>query len=233
MDQSTDLEFSFAKLVAMGDSLGMRTLMATFFPCLVVCCFLASDSPLRAESEKKPLFNGKDLTGWKSVGSAVWRVVGEKIRGGQDGDPKRSGLLMTETTFKDFEIELDFKIDEHGKYNSGLYLRHERGKRQRRGYQVNIGRGAAEEYVGLYTDRWLDKGDEHDAYRKILEWNHLRVSARGNHIQVWLNGHQIVDHIDKNATPDLLAPGVIAIQTYGAEGHAGWVEFKNIFIREF
>lgn len=176
------------------------------------------------------LFDGKTLDKWQSVGSAVWSIKEERLVGGQNGDPKRSGLIMTKASFRDFDLTLDFKIDEHGKYNSGVYLRHGVGERRRRGYQVNIGRGAAEEYVGLYTDQWLDKGDEKDAYRKVLDWNQLRIRAVGNHIQVWLNGHKIVDHKDLDATEEMLQSGAIALQTYGAEGHAGWVEFRNISI---
>lgn len=199
--------------------------------CLFVLGFLAGEA-LAAEGGKQSLFNGKDLSGWNTRGSAIWSVEEGRIKGGQNGDPKRSGLLMTEAVFQDFELDLEFKIDEHGKYNSGVYLRHGVGERRRRGYQVNIGRGAAEEYVGLYTDKWLDKGDEHDEFRKVLEWNKLRIRAVGSHIQVWLNGHLIVDHRDHEATDDFLNPGVIAFQTYGAEGHAGWVEFRNLSILE-
>ena len=59
------------------------------------------------------LFDGKDLSAWTSVGSAVWRVADGVIAGGQDGDPRKSGLLMTKDQFKDFELELEFMIDEH------------------------------------------------------------------------------------------------------------------------
>ena len=66
---------------------------------------------------------------------------------------------MTKEQFKDFELELEFMIDEHGKYNSGVYLRNDPGKGGRTGYQVNIGRGQAEEYTaGIFTDHWLAKG---------------------------------------------------------------------------
>ena len=183
-----------------------------------------------AEGKQLALFNGEDLSGWKTIGSAVWTVKDGRILGGQNGNATHSGLLMTESVYKDFELDLEFKIDEHGKYNSGVYLRHGIGERRRRGYQVNIGRGEAEEYVGLYTDKWLDKGDEHDEFRKVLQWNKLRIRAVANHIQVWLNGHQIVDYLDMEATEEFLSPGVIAFQTYGAEGHDGWVEFRNLSI---
>jgi hypothetical protein len=141
-----------------------------------------------ATSDWLPLFNGRDLEGWRQQGSARWRVEDGVIVGGQEGDPGRSGLLSTVEQFQDFELELEFMIDEHGKYNSGVYLRNDPKERGRTGYQVNIGRGAAEEYcAGLFTDRWLAKGDEHDTIRRKLAWNQLRILARGGHIEVTLN----------------------------------------------
>lgn len=180
----------------------------------------------------RDLFNGRDLSNFNQIGSARWRVEDGVIVGGQDGDPKRSGLLTTKEQFKDFELELEVMIDEHGKYNSGVYLRNEPGRGGRSGYQINIGRGQAEEYfAGLFTDKWLDKGDEHDAIRKKLDWNKLRILARGAHIEVELNGQKVVDYTDPQPPDKYLQPGVIAFQTYGAEGHAGWVKYRNIRIR--
>lgn len=179
------------------------------------------------------LFNGRDLDGWVPVGRAEWRVEEGVIVGGQDGDPRRSGLLTTKKTYRDFELHLEFKIDEHGKYNSGVYLRNDSGTGRRSGYQVNIGRGEAGEYCGgLYTDRWLAKGDEKDTIRMKLEWNTLRIRAVGPRVQVDLNGKRVVDFTDPDPHPKVLQRGVIGLQTYGAEGHAGWVKFRNIRIRE-
>ena len=181
----------------------------------------------------RPLFNDKDLSGWTTVGSAVWKVEEGVIVSGQDGDPKRSGLLMTKEQFKDFELVLEFMIDEHGKYNSGVYLRQEPGRGGRTGYQVNIGRGQAEEYTaGIFTNRWLAKGDEKDKIRKPLDWNTLRILAKGGHIVVHLNGVKVSDYDDPQPAERFLKPGVIALQTYGAEGHAGWVKFRKIRLRE-
>ena len=193
---------------------------------------------LAAASDKdgagwRELFNGKDLDNWTQIGSAKWRVEDGVIVGGQEGDPRRSGLLQTKEQFKDFELELEAAIDEHGKYNSGVYLRNDpAGKGGRSGYQINLGRGQAEEYfAGLFTDRWLDKGDENDTIRKPLDWNKLRILANGGHIEVVLNGVKVVDYTDPNPPEKFLRKGVIAFQTYGAEGHAGWVKFRNIRIR--
>jgi hypothetical protein len=187
----------------------------------------------RGEEGWKTLFDGKDLESWTQNGSAVWKVEDGVIVGGQDGDPKRSGVLATKDAFKDFELELEFMIDEHGKYNSGVYLRNERRSAGRSGYQVNIGRGAAQEYCGgIFTNQWLAKGDEKDVIRKKLEWNKLRIVARGAHIVVDLNGQRVSDFTDPKPPEKFLQEGVIALQTYGAEGHAGWVKFRNIRIRE-
>jgi type 1 glutamine amidotransferase len=192
----------------------------------------ASDKPQQS-GEWRSLFNGKDLTGWKAIGSAVWKVEDGVIIGGQDGDPKKAGLLTTVEQFKDFELSLDFMIDEHGKYNSGVYLRNTPGNGGRTGYQVNIGRGAAEEYCGgIFTTEWLAKGDEKDAIRKVKEWNSMRILAKGGHITVDLNGRNVADFNDPKPDTKLLQKGVLGLQTYGAEGHAGWVKFREIRIRE-
>ena len=66
------------------------------------------------EPPRDPAHGDLDLAG------AAWRCG---FVGSQDGDPKRSGLLMTKEQFRDFELRLDFMIDERGKYNSGVYLR--------------------------------------------------------------------------------------------------------------
>src|SRR4029434_1024626 len=143
---------------------------------LVTC--LWSHANAFAAAAWQSLFDGRTLEHWTPLGSAQWRVEDGVIVGGQDGDPRRSGLLTTQDHFQDFELDLEFMIDEHGKYNSGVYLRNDPKERGRTGYQVNIGRGAAEEYcAGLFTDRWLAKGDEKDTIRRKLDWNTLRIVA--------------------------------------------------------
>jgi len=179
----------------------------------------------------KILFNGKNLDGWNVQGDAVWRVEEGSLWGGQDGDTSRSGLLLTEESFQDFELELEFMIDEHGKYNSGIYLRNDPHQAGWTGFQVNIGRAEAGEYCGLYHKDWLHKGDELDEVRKKMDWNHYRILARGARVLVFLNGVEIVDYEDPDPEPGLLQSGCIGLQTYGAEGHDGWVRFRNIRIR--
>lgn len=202
---------------------------------LLLICFFALTA--RAENVEfqpwRELFNGKDIDNWKVVGKAIWKAEDGVLVGGQFGDPKRSGLIHTAESFTDFELELEFQIDEHGKYNSGVYLRNDPGTAARTGYQVNIGRGAAGEFCGgVYTTDWLAKGDETDTIRKPNEWNKFRIRVIGAKLEVDLNGKRIVTLDDPKPDPKFLQKGVIGFQTYGAEGHSGWVKFKNIRIRE-
>ena len=213
----------------------MRIIAPALFALLISCA-----APQGADDAGwKPLFNGKDLNGWVSNGSAVWRAQDGVIAGGQDGDPKRSGVLTAPGQYQDFELSLEFLIDEHGKYNSGVYIRNDPGHQGQNTYQINIGRGAAGEYCGGVVIRkpkggidWLGKGDEKDEIRKPNEWNSMSILARGAHLVVHLNGVKIVDVTEPNPPPRNLAKGVISFQTYGAEGYAGFVKFRNLRIRE-
>ena len=182
------------------------------------------------QAEELSLFPTNSIDDWTSKGSAKWTYQDGVLSGGQDENPKRSGLLISKAKFQDFDLSLEFNIDEHGKYNSGIYLRYHPEQKGDR-LQVNIGRGAADEPVGLYLNDWLDKGDAKDEHRKPNEWNSLRIKALGPHIQVWLNDQKIVDFNDAKRLAKYLSTGHLAIQTYGAEGHAGWVKFRKMTIK--
>ena len=73
--------------------------------------------------EWKPLFNGKDLTGWTVAAGrgganasattpppSPWKVENGVLIGGQGA----RGSLVTTEQYKDFELELDFMLAEHG-----------------------------------------------------------------------------------------------------------------------
>ena len=196
--------------------------------------FLAFLLPLAPGDKKIDLLKGDVLDQWEAFGKAEWKVNDGVLEGGQGGDPKRSGVLVTKDTFLNFDLRFEYLIDEHGKYNSGVYFRRGKTKDDRKGpsYQLNLGRGTAGEFVGLFLDRWLDKGDEEDRIRKPKEWNKVRLLVVGPKIKAWLNDERIVEYVDPDPRPDLARAGTIALQTYGAEGHAGWVKFRKMSIRK-
>jgi hypothetical protein len=224
----------------------------------------------QAAGEWKPLFNGKDLTGWTVAAGrgggtapasppAQWKVENGVLVGGQGTG---RGSLVTDEQYKDFELEFDFMLTELGTkcsaeligekqenasedksclYNSGVTFR--------TGYQVNIGRREAGEFIGIVVHRkapgairgnvlWLSTGDEKfPGLRKKEGWNHLQISAKGPEITVRLNGKQISDVKDDPTDPAEARwkeAGPISLQwpPAGESGGAqGSIKYRNMRIR--
>src|SRR5262245_12561742 len=73
-----------------------------------------------------PLFNGKDLSGWKTMGKdpSAWKVVDGVLSNDavqEDGKHKSYANLRTEREFEDFNLQVEFRVPADG--NSGVYLR--------------------------------------------------------------------------------------------------------------
>ena len=62
------------------------------------------------------LFNGKDLSGWKAMGENQWVVEDGVLK-----SPKSGANLVTESTFNDFKLHVEFRYPAGS--NSGVYLR--------------------------------------------------------------------------------------------------------------
>jgi len=67
-------------------------------------------------SKAVSLFNGKDLSGWKTNGENQWVV-----KNGILTSPKAGSNLITEQKYRDFKLHVEFKYPKGG--NSGVYLR--------------------------------------------------------------------------------------------------------------
>jgi hypothetical protein len=187
-----------------------------------------------------PLFNGKDLTGWKvneGGNMAVWGAEnGVLYVNGRGG-----GWLMTEKEYGDFELRLEFKFPEKG--NSGVALRS--------AMKGDPAFGAGIE-IQLLDDVWHKRNfkglkptqltgsiydvvpPSADALKSIGEWNAMRIVAKGRHITVMLNGTEVVsadldDYKDKVGTH----PGMLHEKGHlGLQSHDGRVEFRKIEIKE-
>ena len=86
---------------------------------------------------------------------------------------------------------------------------------------------------------WLDRGDDKfPNLRKKEDWNRLRISAKGPHLTVFLNGTKICDVMDDPTDPAEARwkePGPISIQWPPAGesgGFAGYVKYRNVRVRE-
>lgn len=145
------------------------------------------------------LFDGQHLDQWRgyqrSDVPAAWRVENGALAfvpGSEGGD------LVTRDQFGDFELELEWKISEGG--NSGIFYRAGEDHPQ-------VWESAPEMQV-LDDARHPDgrspltsAGANYalypvtiDATRPVGEWNRVRIVARGNHIEHWLNGRKVVEY---------------------------------------
>ena len=64
------------------------------------------------------LLNGSDLSGWNVVGDANWRVEDRAARADRS---TAASFLVSEDSFGDFDLELEFWVDTEA--NSGVFLR--------------------------------------------------------------------------------------------------------------
>jgi hypothetical protein len=136
------------------------------------------------------LFNGRDLSGWKSSGGARW-VVEDGCIVGTQGKDNAPGDLFTQQEYDDFELHVTYRV----KYpcNSGIWFRYQSEKKT---YQADILEYKKPEcYSGsLYCPGKLFLAMNTD--KTIVDregWNDMRVRAKGDHLLIWINGHKVAD----------------------------------------
>jgi hypothetical protein len=180
-----------------------------------------------------PLFNGKDLTGWKNNGDEKW--VAEQGTILCESTANKYGYLTTEKTYRDFNLRLKFKGEAAG--NSGVFFHSritgidpEHGP-DIAGMQVEVDPSVGKHTGGLYESGgrgWVKMPTaEGEQALKPGEWNELEVSVQGNHIVTRLNSVMIVDYTD---TAPKFTDGVIGLQIHTGGGVR--MRWKDIFIQE-
>lgn len=208
-----------------------------------------------------PLFNGKDMTGWKpckrdyrpimpadaaqkglvqmsdeerakfyaenqAAFDAHWYVEnGELVNDGN------GPYASTEKFYRDFELLLEYKTVPLA--DSGIYLRgnpqvqiwdtrKEGGK-----WAIGADKGSG----GLWNNKNHERHPLVYADKPFGEWNSVRVTIKGNVVNVWLNGKQTVkDTVMEytwNKSIDMPEIGPIQLQTHGGE-----IRWRNIYIKE-
>ncbi len=190
-----------------------------------------------------PLFNGKDLTGWKGlVGNPLTRakmsteeLAKEQAKADElmrthwrveDGilvfDGKGSHLC-TERDYSDFEMQLDWKVEPGG--DSGIYLRGSP--------QVQIWDTAQwpEGSGGLYNNQKHASKPLKAADKPVGEWNRLYIKMTGDRVTVYLNDTLVVNNVVMENYWDRSQPvfptGQIELQSHGTR-----LYFRNILIKE-
>lgn len=180
----------------------------------------------KQEEGFRPLFNGKDLAGWKlrnPDGPHSWTVSNRElintVNKGEHGTD-----LVTEEKFWNFTARYEYKIPPGA--NSGFYLR---GRHEiqilddyAKGKPTINGNGA------IYNQTAPSKF----ASKPAGEWNTVEATIVGNKISVVLNGEKIHDNVvcDRATGSEIdnkvNEPGPIFLQ-----GDHGSVAFRNLRIK--
>ena len=189
----------------------------------------------------KPLFNTKDLAGWKVFDAdpknakAKYEVTpaGELYVTGGPGD------LQTDAKYDNFVLQARAKTNRTG-VNSGLFLRCIDGQYQN-GYEVQIQNAIKDDDRTKPLDFGTGAIYRRVPARKVVstdgEWFTLTVVADGPHFATWVNGYQVVDWTDDRPRDPNPRKGLrtdaghISIQGHGPPTTAD-VLFQSIKIAE-
>jgi hypothetical protein len=199
-------------------------------PTIILTCLATG---LLAEDAWVPLFNGKDLTGWKaSENPATFSVKeGELIVNGPRAHLFYEGEVNG-AKFKNFELKLEIKTLPGS--NSGVFIHtaFQQSGWPSSGYeiQVNNMHSDPKKTGGVYAVK-----DNFKAPAADNEWFTLRIVVKGKQIQTFVNDTPVVDYIEpddwqapKNFSGRKLGTGTIAIQGHDPKSI---VHYKSISIR--
>ncbi len=168
----------------------VRNLIAA--SCVLAVCSLAADW--------KPLFNGKDATGWKHVGPGAITV--------EDGMLKTSGgmgLLWYEPQqFGNTTIRVVFKTT-GPRDNSGVYIRmpekpHDPWYGVHNGYEVQID-AAGDDWHCTGAIYSLSKASKR-TQKPAGEWNTMEIVLNGQLTTVYLNGEKVNEFRGDQPVPE-------------------------------
>jgi hypothetical protein len=192
---------------------------------------LAAANAPRAAAEDKgagakwvPLFNGKDLTGWKThpADKAKWAVEdGVLVGRGPAGH-----LFSERGDYQDFRYRVEAMINDGG--NSGQYFRTRYGPSFPKGYEAQINATHRDRIKtgSLYLPGVKEVLVLNQAPHKPDEWFTQEVIARGNHIVIKVNGKTTVDWRDPE---NRYTKGHFALQQHDP---GGVVKFRKIEVIE-
>ena len=200
------------------------------------------------ESDWIYLFDGKDVKGLRGFKMEEFPLDSWLIKDGNlKTIPEKKGVdLISEDTFENFELELEWKLQSGG--NSGIfYFASEQGD--------YIWQSAPEMQV-------LDNIGHQDRFRKVTSagalydliapskdmvnpignFNKVKIISKNRKVEHWLNGEKIVEYVaGSNQIQDLISKSKFSkmplfFKSYsghiGFQGDHGEVWYRNIRVRK-
>ena len=206
---------------------------------------LYAPSAQAADDGFTPLFNGRDLSGWKPTlrvpkdgkvpdPKDTWSIVEGTIK--CTGRP--NGYIATEKEYGDYVLRVKWRFPADSKGGNSGVLLHVQEKDDVWPTSVE-----AQMFAGRAGDFWLiypptvmleiDKARQDpkqarhyfrlvdDVEKKFGEWNQYEITCKGGDVTLVINGKKVNEGKNGN-----LKKGRIALQSEGAEVHFKDVEIK-------
>jgi hypothetical protein len=173
-------------------------------------------TPAEAAAGWRLLFDGKTLDGWHGLGyqqtpPGLWLVEDGAIRHAAkgkspvqaDGQPLAGFDLISDSVYRDFELEWEWKVEVAG--NSGLKYNVDeklsmsmQPTHAAKGWEYQMNDDEKNEDNKIASHR---SGSLYDMFpapdtKKLNpagQWNRARIVFRGNHGEHWLNGEKVVE----------------------------------------
>jgi len=194
-----------------------------------------------------PLFNDKDLTGWKGlVGNPItrskmdaqtlakeqqkadsimrkgWYVKDSVLNFSGDGEN-----ICTTKQYRNFEMYVDWKIESKG--DAGIYLR---GSPQVQIWDTSrVDVGAQVGSGGLYNNQAHQSKPLKLADNAIGDWNNFHIIMKDDKVTVYLNGVLVVDKVVMDNYWDRKLP-IFPKEQIELQAHGTHVYYRDIYLRE-
>ncbi|PHS03314.1 MAG: glycosyl hydrolase [Blastopirellula sp.] len=178
------------------------------------------------------MFNGKDLTGWKTNGNWVieeGNVLTLKPREGESGWQRYDDYIATDRKYGNFILDLEFKFNATG--NSGVFMRVGDLKNHvTSGFEIQILDTHGKKKFGAHDCGGLigTSAPAKMVVKPAGEWNRYTITLKGSHLKVIQNGVPIQDlDLSETKLSDRPAKGYISFQD---EAKRIW--YRNVRIKE-
>lgn len=196
-----------------------------------------------------PVFNGKDLTGWKGlVGNPITRAkmkpqelaVAQKkadeeaaqtwlIENGELVFSGKGNNLCTTRQYGDFEMLIDWKLLPGDEPDAGIYLR---GTPQVQIWDTaRVKVGAQVGSGGLYNNQANPSKPLKVADQKVGEWNTFHIKMIGDRVTVYLNGELVTNNVILENYWDRKLP-IFLNEQIELQAHGSKVIYRNIYLKE-
>ena len=180
---------------------------------------------VEADPKLKPIFTGKDLSGWavpKGNNKAGWYSVEKGVLKIKNGPDKKGSILWTKKKFRNFVMEFDFRFGE-GTVDSGVHVRNKD--------QIQIGISGSLKRDMTCSPYIPGKGYPVEAknIKKLLkpkDWNTMKIQAVGKQYTVWLQGEKVMTYKSDSAIEE----GPVGIQLHGNRVMA--IDYRKIKLAE-